>query len=211
MSLRIFVTLLICVPISHTLNADEPSTFANQVIDGETIGLVRGADSNAFAAYSKVRKQWSTHTFADYLTVKPATLGESFDKKDDMVVCFHCTGGTVTELVAVDCSGKFQVHKLKSPLNQDVKPILNGGGVIYYIADEIVYAFSGKTGTWDTHHVPGLPSIVWKDDRGTPPDIKLFDAESEDGIVIRRPIGTAKFLADKGYWDFTPTPTKNGG
>ena len=211
MSLRIFVTLLICVPISHTLNADEPSTFTNQVIDGETIGLVRGADSNAFAAYSKVRKQWSTHTFADYLTVKPATLGESFDKKDDMVVCFACTGGTVTELVAVDCNGKFQVHKLKSPLNEDVKPILNGDGVIYYIADEIVYAFSGKTGTWDTQHVPGLPDISWKDGVGTPPDISLFDAESKNGIVIRRPAGTMEFLANEGSWSFTPSKPNNGG
>ncbi|WP_218933926.1 hypothetical protein [Rubripirellula lacrimiformis] len=98
-------------------------------------------------------------------------------------------------------------------MNGELKPVLNGDGVLYYIVDEVVYAFSGRTGTWDSYNVPGLPGVRWVDGAGHVPSIQEhgFDTESEEGIVVRRPDGIARFLADKGLWQFTPSNTNAGG
>lgn len=207
MVIRLSIALLLIAATSHCASADENESFVDRVIDESTIGLVRGDDSNAFAAYSKPNKRWSTHNFPCYLTVKPVTLGESTEnKKNDLVVAFEITGGPIADLVAIDCNGQFCVHKLEKSLKCELKPILNGDGVIYYIVDEVVYAFSGKTSTWDSYRVPGLPGIRWVDGVGHVPSIQEhgFDTESEKGIVIRRANGIAKFLADKGLWQVTP-------
>ena len=214
MTYRILNLLCFLVLVNASTIAHGQDSFAKPIIDEATIGLVRGADSNAFAAYSKTAQKWSTHKFADYLKIKPYTLGEfREDNKNDLVIAFECTGGTVTELVAVDCNGQFCVHKLESAVNKDLKPVLNGGGVIYYINDEIVYAFSGRTGTWDKYNAPGLPNVEWRDGVGHVPSIQKhgFDTETKNGIVIKRLNGTAMFLAEKGMWQFTPTQGEDGG
>jgi len=211
------LVLLIVIATTHTIFADapeEPVSFVATLIDEATLGLVRGGDSNAYAVYSKTRKRWSSHTFADHLSVKPWTLGEFLDEsKNDLVVAFEYVGGPISELVAIDCKGRFRKHNLESPLNREMKPVLIGGGVIYYIADETVYAFSGKTGTWDTQTVPDLPDVVWKDGVGRGPDFTKdgFDTQTMNGIAIRIRYGTATFLANKGLWQFTPTAEQNGG
>ena len=214
MAIRVSIALLLVAVTTHRVSADDNESFAVRVIDEATVGVVRGDDSNAFAAYSKVRKRWSTHNFPNYLTVKPWTLGEFMeDSKNDLVVAFEFAGGPVTELVAVDCKGRFRIHKLENTLDGELKPVLNGDGVIYYIVKETVYAFSGKTGTWDSYNVPGLPDVRWVDGAGHVPSIREhgFDTESEEGIVIRRSNGVAKFLADKGLWQFTPSDTNASG
>ncbi len=214
MTCRCLFGLLLIASATLLVHAEEPRSFANRVIDEATLGLVRGGESNAFAAYSKTRRRWSTHTFAEHLTVKPWTLGEfTADQKNDLVVAFEYSGGPVAELVAIDCKGQFRSCKLKSALKRDLKPVLNGNGVIYYIADEVVYAFSGKTGTWDEYSVPGLPDVRWVDGAGHVPSIQEygFDTESEKGIVIRRPNGIARFLADKGLWQFKPSDSTVDG
>src|SRR5690554_53182 len=182
MAIRRSIAILLIAATTHCVSADENGSFAVRLIDEATVGLVRGDDSNAFAAYSKPRKRWSTHKFPKYLTVKPWTLGEFMeDSKNDLVVAFELAGGPVTELVAVDCKGRFRIHKLETALNGELKPVLNGDGVIYYIVDETVYAFSGKTGTWDSYSVPGLPDVRWVDGAGHVPSIREhgFDTESE--------------------------------
>lgn len=214
MAIRRSIAILLIAATTHCVSAGENESFAVRLIDEATVGLVRGYESNAFAAYSKPRKRWSTHKFPKYLTVKPCTLGEFMeDSKNDLVVAFELAGGPVTELVAVDCKGRFRIHKLETALDGELKPVLNGDGVIYYIVDETVYAFSGKTGTWDSYSVPGLPDVRWVDGAGHVPSIREhgFDTESEEGIVIRRPNGVAKFLADKGLWQFIPSDTNAGG
>lgn len=214
MAIRRSIAILLVAATTHCVSADENESFAVRLIDEATVGLVRGDDSNAFAAYSKPRKRWSTHKFPNYLTVKPWTLGEFMDdNKNDLVVAFELAGGPVTELVAVDCKGRFRIHKLETALDGELKPVLNGVGVIYYIVDETVYAFSGKTGTWDSYSVPGLPDVRWVNGAGHVPSIREhgFDTESEEGIVIRRPNGVAKFLADKGLWQFIPSGTNASG
>jgi len=208
MTCRGLFGLYLIATATMLVQAKEPSSFANRVIDEVTLGLVRGGESNSFAAFSKSRDRWSTHTFSKHLTIKPWTLGEfSDDNKNDLVVAFEYSGGPVAELVAIDCKGRFCSYALKSPLNRNLKPVLNGDGVIFYIADEVVYAFSGKTGTWDTIRVPGLPDVRWVDGVGQVPSIQEhgFDTESEKGIVVRRPNGTARFLADNGLWQFEPS------
>jgi hypothetical protein len=160
MVIRGSIAILLIAVATHCVSANDNEPFAVRVIDEATVGVVRGDDSNAFAAYSKARNRWSTHHFPKYLTVKPWTLGEfTEDSKNDLVVAFEIAGGPVTELVAVDCKGRFRIHKLESALDGELKPVLNGDGVIYYIVDETVYAFSGKTGTWDAYNVPGLPDV----------------------------------------------------
>jgi hypothetical protein len=214
MLIRRSIALLLIAVTTHCVAADENESFAVRVIDEATIGVVRGDDSNAFAAYSKLRKRWSTHNFPNHLTVKPWTLGEFTAKnKNDLVVAFELAGGPVADLVAVDCNGQFRIHKLETALDGELKPVLNGDGVIYYIVDETVFAFSGKTGTWDSYHVPGLPDVRWVDGAGHVPSIREhgFDTESEKGIIIRRPNGIAKFLADKGLWQFIPSDTNASG
>jgi hypothetical protein len=214
MLIKHMIVLLVIATVTRSVWAEENRSFAVNIIDEATVGLVRGDDSNAFAAFSKLRKQWSTHSFPSHLTVKAQTLGESTEeKKGELVVAFEITGGPIAELVAVDYKGRFRVHELKTALTCDLKPVLNGAGVIYYIANETVYAFSGKTGTWDSYHVPGLPDVRWIGDAGHVPSFKEhgFDTESEKGIVIHRPDGVARFLADKGLWQFTPANTKAGG
>ena len=208
MPTQYFLAFLLLAVTVQCVSADQKHPFAISVIDEATVGIVRGVDSNSFAAYSKHRKKWSTYSFPEHLTIQPSTLGEfAQHNKNDMVVAFTTSGGAVSELVAVDCRGRFRVHKLESALNRKLEPILNGDGVIYYIVDEVVYAFSGKTGTWDARHVPGLPEVSWIDGIGHAPSITQhgFDTESEEGIVIRRPDGVARFLADQGQWEFTPT------
>ena len=214
MVIRHSIALLLIAATTQCAFADENESFAVRVIDEATVGLVRGGDSNAFAAYSKPRKRWSNYSFPNYLTVKPLTLGEfTEDSKNNLVVAFEIAGGTVTELVAVDCKGQFCVHELKTALSGELKPVLNGGGVIYYIVNEVVYAFSGKTGTWDSYAVPGLPDVKWVDGAGHVPSIREhgFDTETKSGIVITRENGTASFLSEKGLWQFVPNKIETAG
>jgi hypothetical protein len=147
--------------------------------------------------------------------IDEATVGlvRGEDSKNNLVVAFEIAGGTVTELVAVDCKGQFCVHELKTALSGELKPVLNGGGVIYYIVNEVVYAFSGKTGTWDSYAVPGLPDVKWVDGAGHVPSIREhgFDTETKSGIVITRENGTASFLSEKGIWQFVPKKTETAG
>jgi hypothetical protein len=89
MIIRGSIALLLIAVTAHCVSADDNESFAVRVIDEATVGVVRGDDSNAFAAYSKAHKRWSTHNFPNYLTVKPWTLGEfTEDSKDDLVVAF---------------------------------------------------------------------------------------------------------------------------
>ena len=186
MTTRCSIAFLLLAVTNQCVFAEEKEPFAVIVIDEATVGLVRGDHSNSFAAYSKHRKKWSTYSFPDYLTIQPSTLGEFAEhNKNDLVVAFETSGGPISELVAVDCRGRFRIHKLESKLNRELTPVLNGDGVIYYIIDEVVYAFSGKTGTWDSRHVPGLAEVRWIDGVGNAPSIQKhgFDTESERGIV----------------------------
>ena len=214
MIVRCSVAVLLIALSTQCVSADDNESFAVREVDEATVGLVRGDDSNAFAAYSKTRKRWTTHSFPDHLTVKPWTLGEFTEaSKNNLIVAFEFAGYPVAALVAVDCRGRFCIHELPKALDGELKPVLIGGSVAYYIINEVVYAFSGKTGTWDSYNVPGLPEVRWIDGVSQVPSIQEhgFDTESEKGIVIRRPNGVAKFVADKGLWQFTPSSSKTGG
>ncbi len=196
--LAVFVAIQASAPRDGI--CDEAATRKEVVT--ETIELMRGRDTNAFAAYSTVRKAWDAHCFPHFLTVKPWTLGEFGERASNAVIAFELSDGPIEKLIAVDTKGRFRAFELETPVRREMRPMLNGKSVIYYIADGVVYAFSGRTGTWDTLKVPHLPEVQWKDGGGLPPSIAEhgFDTASTDGIVVTLPQGTATFSPDRGFW-----------
>jgi|GEM_PF-3142117 len=177
--------------------------FAQPVIDEQSFGLLRGNESNAFAVFSKHRKRWSNYRFAEHLKVRPWTLGEFGPTASSAIIGFDYAGGPIAELVAVDTRGRFRKHTLAEPLNRELRPVLMGHAVLYYIADETIYAFSGVTGTWDTLKALNVPDVVWKEEgSGIPPVAQEhgFDTESIDGILVETPNGTMAFAAEVGVW-----------
>ena len=118
------------------------------------------------------------------------------------MIAFELADGPIEQLIALDTKGRFRLLKLDAPIRRNMRPVLNGESIIYYIADGVVYAFSGRTGTWDTLKVPHLPEGQWKDGTGSPPSIAEhgFDTESTDGIVVTLPQGMATFSPDRGFW-----------
>jgi len=196
--LTTFVSIHVLAPFDGI--CDETAT--RKVVVTETIELMRGRDTNAFSAYSTVRKKWDTHRFPRYLTVRPWTLGEFGERASNAVIAFELADGPIEQLIALDSKGRFRSFKLDAPIRREMRPVLNGESVIYYIADGVVYAFSGRTGTWDTLQAPHLPDVQWKDGTGSPPGIAEhgFDTESTDGIVVALPQGTATFSPDRGFW-----------
>ncbi len=110
------------------------------------------------------------HIAFEHLLNVRQTLGESTEeKKGELVVAFEITGGPIAELVAVDCKGRFRVHDSITAWTCDLKPVLNGAGVIYYIANETVYAFSGKTRYLGFVSCSGVPDVRWIDGAGHVP------------------------------------------
>ena len=206
--------LLLCCLITTSLVsscvssswAQDCGTFAETVLDEESLGLLRGKDTNAFAVFSKTRNRWSTYCFPEYLRIEPSIMGTNANA----IIGFHYEDGPVPELVAVDTKGRFRKHKLVKPLHRELRPVFVGHGVLYYIADGTIYAFSGVTGTWDSLVAPHVPDVKWNNGVGTPPDVQKdgFDTETIDGILVRLPQGTVKFAADRGVWQLA-TPTND--
>lgn len=195
------VALAVHLSLVHSIGLCDDSA-TEKLIAAETLELMRGRDTNAFAVYSTIRKAWSSHRFPDYLTVKPATLGEFGSNASDAVVAFQFSDGPVLQLVAVDTKGRFRSFDLDKPIRKELRPMLNGNSIIYYIADGVIYAFSGRTGTWDTLKAPNVPEVRWENGTGTPPSIAKhgFDTESTDGIIVTLPQGTATFSPNRGAW-----------
>lgn len=206
MTLLLFVYLTpagVLVAQDQQRVAEAEVRFAQPLIDVESFGLLRGNDSNAFAVFSKQRKRWSTSHFSKHLRVQPVTLGEFGPNASNAIIGFAYANGPVAQLVAVDTRGRFRDYTLEEPLDRELKPILMGHAVLYYIVDGTIYAFSGITGTWDSLRAPNVPEVKWKEDgSGVPPDAQKdgFDTESIDGILVKTSRGTMKFAADVGVW-----------
>lgn len=182
--------------------------FAQPLIQEESFGLLRGNDSNAFAVFSKQRKRWSNYRFADHLKVQPLTLGEVGPNASEAIIGFEYGNGPVSELVAVDTRGRFRKHVLDEPIDRELKPFLLGDSILYYIADETIYAFSGVTGSWDPLQVPGLPDVEWKNGKGIQPSKDSgFDTVHSGRILVDTPRGRMKFSADVGVWQLTEDVT----
>jgi hypothetical protein len=175
--------------------------------------LYMGVDSNAYAVYSAKSKQWTSYNFAKHLTVKPTTDGEragfpmGWSQEGGSVVspgplvAFEMGDAPIEELVAVDAKGRFCTHKLPMPIKRTIKPFLLGQGLMYYIVDGKIYAFSGVTGTWDMLEVPEIPEPKWKDGVVTQPPLETgFDTSNSGQIVIKLPFGKMTFAADQGRW-----------
>ncbi len=180
-SAAFFLIVPLAAPVGY---CDESA--AEKLIVTETIELMRGRDSNAFAAYSTVRKAWDSHRFPHYLTVKPWTLGEFGERASNAVVAFELADGPIERLVAVDIKGRFRTLELSKAIRRELRPTLNGESVISYVDDGMIYAFSGRTGTWDTLSAPHI--LEGQLNAGT------------GNIVVKLPQGTATFSPDRGFW-----------
>lgn len=205
----VLLVALLLTPVEELTGQDSGAAaqpevrFAKPVIDEESFGMLRGNDSNAFTVFSKRRARWSNYRFADHLQVRPWTSGEFGPNASDAIIGFQYVNGPITELVAVDTRGRFRKHVLEGPIDRELRPVLMGHAVLYYIADGTIYAFSGVTGTWDSLKAPSVPDVKWKEDgSGVPPDAQKdgFDTESIDGILVKTSQGTMKFAADIGVW-----------
>jgi RNA polymerase sigma factor (sigma-70 family) len=122
-------------------------------MDGGTFVLLAVRDTNAFLTYNKSDGRWERHIFPEGLKVVPNVGSDAMG--------FGVDGARVTELVGIDQNGKFRIHKLPQPLEKKFNPSVTSG-LVYYLVDGIIYAFSGQTGTWDTleaPHVKELPAV----------------------------------------------------
>lgn len=189
------------------------SAFFESLFDEEPFGLIRAHDANAFAVYSKQTQRWDSYRFPNYLNVKPLIDGHSArfaelfgSRTSTRIIGFELSGGPVEELVAIDIEGRFQTLELEEAIDKELRPVLMGHGVLYYIAGGHEYAFSGITGTWDALKTPQLPEVRWEEGGGIIPDIQKdgFDTESIDGIKVTFPDYIATFTAAKGVWQMTP-------
>jgi len=176
-----------------------------------TFELLYGRGTNAYAVYSKTRKEWSTYKFPVHLKVGLWTSGGFGSIATETINGFEYKNGPINQLVAIDTKGQFCCFDLKKPLNGLLRPSIKGATMLYYIADGKIYAFSGVTGTWDTLAAPHIPEVVWLDAMGNTHDPKSllqhgFDAVSTDGLVVTLKQGVARFLPERGYWEIEASP-----
>ncbi len=197
--LRIGLIACLCIGAANG-NCDETAT--KKVVVNETLELIQGRNSNSFAVYSPVRRSWDSHSFPKHMTVLPQHRGEFGERAKDAVIAFALSGWPIEQLVAIDVKGRFRTFDLEDPLRREMRPLSAENSMIYYIADGVIYAFSGRTGTWDTLKAPHVSDVRWENGTGTPPDTVEhgFDSHSTGGIVVRLPRGTAIFSPDRGYW-----------
>lgn len=223
------VFVVLCGGVASGQGPDGPKVFGGakapdgpkepvSYIELEDYRLYLGSDSNGFAVYSPRTKRWTSHNFPKHLQVKPCADGAGAGYPTGWrrgvgatltvgpIVAFELSDAPIEELVAVDCQGRFCIHKLDAPLKQRFKPFITGSGVFYDIVDGKIYAFSGMTGTWDVLEAPEIPAPKWKDGTGTQPAIETGFEAHNDKLVVRLPFGKMTFAADQGRWKLERKP-----
>jgi hypothetical protein len=117
------------------------------------------------------------------------------------VAAFQLSGGPVSELVAIDSNGRFCVHELPQPVEEELNPVVSSG-VAYYFVDGTVYAFSGDTGTWDAIKAPDAPqtSPVMGRSIGAAPIIPGMTIQHQGVLMLHFPDKVAAFSLQSGRW-----------
>lgn len=177
--------------------------YAERSVDTETFSAFADREENVFAIYSYQHKSWDRYRFGEGLKVQEVAselfrFEEFGEMRRDGYLGFSLSGKPVKKLVAVDTQGRFQTFPLDTPIDEELVVVVLGGGLLYYAANEHVYAFSGITGTWDALPVPGLPSVKKGDGKIETP-IKNYGGRP--GIVVTLPEEVAIFSAKSGKWE----------
>ncbi|MEX1041457.1 MAG: serine/threonine-protein kinase [Pirellulaceae bacterium] len=186
--------------------------YAPRRHDDDSLVIVAADEHNVYAAYSRARKAWERYRFPEDLEVETlignaASLdfeGVTRENVNESVMGFELSGGPVKELVAMDIHGKFQTSRLDPPINEKLSVVFFwNDGLLYYTANEHVYAFSPFTGTWDALKVPGLPTTIWE--RNSSGGIRRFESPIKDhgnrpGIILRWAEGVSFFTLRSGKW-----------
>ena len=146
-------------------------------------------DESTFYTFSKVDQAWAHHRFPETLTsVSPQICADTSGGYTAQFYGFEQEGDAIESLVAIDTQGKFHECPLEKPVS-GIIPCMHGGTspVMFCLANERLYAFSGRTGTWDSIAAPNLPEITIGPDRKRtlPTKENGFDTETIDGIVVQ--------------------------
>ena len=152
----------------------------NWISSGDGLIVAQIGDSNSWAAYSKYSGKWVTHTFPKNVTpipFIPVTVNG--------LVAFELRGEEITEVVAVDRQGNWQVQKLTKAATEKCSPIVEMNVAAYKIGNR-TYAFSGLMGLWDSIAHASVPAVT------------------EDTVMLVASGNIAMFSAQTGKWAESP-------
>ncbi|HEV7281382.1 MAG TPA: hypothetical protein VGN57_14370 [Pirellulaceae bacterium] len=167
-------------------------------IDADSFVIAFRKDSNVFLGYSAEDGSWDRYEFAEKVVAVPLLSGgHSFGIGGRRVAgAFRLSGDAIDELVAVDWQGKFRTAKLERPASGKLTPLADGSMVLY-VVDDRVYAFSAKTGTWDSLIVPEEAGVEILTEGAVSLSGLTFTGEK---AIYHAKNGCSIFSVDSGKW-----------
>jgi RNA polymerase sigma factor (sigma-70 family) len=170
-----------------------PSSPSVQALDGGDYVLVQKG-FRTFLSYSKSEGKWDQYTFpASVSAVAIVNEPHSLERNAKACAIFQLSGPAISELVAVDSNGAFRTHQLANPVDgQHIAAVATGQLAFCHIGATL-YAFSGKTGTWDSLDAPHL---------GIPPDThyERLRTDVRDTFLVDCDDRFAAFSLHAGKW-----------
>ncbi|PQO28854.1 serine/threonine-protein kinase [Blastopirellula marina] len=176
-----------------------------QVMDNVVgyFNLYQVAGKPDYTTYSHIDRTWDHYQFPSSTVVTPCVGRELLGKVKPDFVGFSQAGDSISSLVAIDTQGKFCSCPLDQPFSGEIPCLaVEGGPIVYSIINDRLYAFSGRTATWDSVAVTN-PPIVRIHKAEMPKE--AADEQTDEvnqvlGIVVQTPEGEKEFTASIGRW-----------
>ncbi len=157
---------------------------------------------NLYFTYAKNTNSWHRYQFPKGLKIKMYKGDWRPPAGERGSIAFEISGSSIRELVGIDAHGSFRPYLLDQPIEHDVYGIQPGQGLLCYVANQHIYAFSAVTGTWDELSVPNLSPLV-KDGTGVwqlPAGETRFHPDAPEGIEVTFNDYRMVFSPQRGSW-----------